>query len=228
MAEWLSNWTWNPKGLSRRFKPCSQHSISFFRNILRKVGNTNYLLCSQTTETDEQKNPISICWEIHIDCSVWKRPARQFPAKNRREVQALNWPQTQKKIHQTEEYTYFPRGVMAEWFRSWTWNRKRFSRRFEPCSHRSISTSRNISRKVGNTNQKLCSQYGLSAILEQSDWRWHSTANIWSLLQSSLSLQIQCNFKQKTVNIFSVTSYFGGLERSLFSQTIGFRAASNN
>ena len=39
MAEWLSNWTWNPKGLSRRFEPCSQHSISFFRNIMKKSWN---------------------------------------------------------------------------------------------------------------------------------------------------------------------------------------------
>ena len=44
MAEWLSNWTWNPKGLSRnpkglspRFEPCSQRSICFQEHIQEKL-----------------------------------------------------------------------------------------------------------------------------------------------------------------------------------------------
>ena len=163
----------------------------------------------QTRLIVEPKIPISNSWERHIDRSVRKTTSVTFPSKNSKNSASIKMSADANKFHQTKEYRYFLRGVMAEWLRRWTWNPMKASR---ACRNSALSVRSHFSEthygKVGNRNQYLCSQYGLSAILKQRDWRWHSTAKIRTLLQSSLRLQTQWNFKQKTVNIFPVSSDF--------------------
>ena len=127
-------------------------------------------------------------------------------SKNSTNSASIKMSADANNFHQTKEYRYFPRGVMAEWLSSWTSNRKGFSPRFEPCLHRPISISRNISRKSWKHEPivvfaKMNERHFRTSCLERKFYS-KNLKPFASKFQPTDTMEIQTNSKQISGNFW--------------------------
>ena len=164
----------------RRFAPCSQRSIFFFRSINGRSWEHEPILVLASNWDWRTKD--SQLFFLERTCRRHRlETTTKILSKNRTIMPAKISPRTE--LNCIKKRNNFKRAVMAEWLRRWTWNPMGISRAgSNPARSVRSFFSEVYSEEVGNTNQYLYSQATETdepKILNYFSWKGHVGDSVW-------------------------------------------------
>ena len=157
-AEWLTRWTWNPRGISRAgSNPARSVQSCFFRNILGRSWEHEPILVFASNWDWRTKDSQVLflertCRRHRLETTITTILSKKSNNKARKKesTDGIKFHQNTNKVK---------RAVMAEWLRRWTWNPMGISRAgSNPArSVRSFFFQKYIRKKLG-TRTNTCTR----------------------------------------------------------------------
>ena len=157
IAEWLTRWTWNPRGISRAgSNPARSVQSCFFRNILGRSWAHEPILVFASNWDWRTKDSQVLFLErtcrrqrLETTTTTLSKKSKISASKNLSE-DGIGFHQNKINVN---------RAVMAQWLKCWTWNPMGTPRARSSPPHSLRSHFPEIqSEEFGITNQNLCSQ----------------------------------------------------------------------